>query len=59
MKRYNITLVGCDDATNVYMTLSDTEIETIRRLMEATDKASTYRCQPTIEIIELKEEEQV
>ena len=50
MKKYLIKNSGCDDTTRFEIELTDEELNTIIRFIKANNKASTYGCQPTIDI---------
>jgi hypothetical protein len=45
-----IEIQGCDDCTVVKLDLTDTELETVRKLAEASQKESTYNCMPKIRL---------
>lgn len=55
MKKYKIFVSGCDDSTEVVLKLTDEQVEFVKGLADEVTKASSYRCQPTMEIFEYSE----
>lgn len=49
-RRRLIYVSGCDDGTSVVMTLTDEEFAVIEAVAAATRGASSYTCQPVIEV---------
>ena len=56
MKKYKITVDGCDGYTEVTMNLSETEYKLIAELSELINETSTYVCMPRMQIAEAEEE---
>lgn len=54
-KRYLIENHGCDDTTFTEMELTEEEAKLLVDFAVKNNKNSSYGCQPTIEIYELKE----
>lgn len=54
MKKYKISLLGCDDSTHVFVELSPSELGLIIKLKTLFKEASGYDCQPTMEVEEAK-----
>lgn len=52
MKKYEITVYGCDDTTVVHMDLTPKQFELIKKLCDLVTETSTYQCMPTMEIKE-------
>ena len=52
MKKYLITLNGCDDTTYCELELNDNELEFLIKISKEINKYSYYQCQPTISIYE-------
>lgn len=50
MSKYTIIVSGCDDNTYVDMELSPEELAVIERLAAATKEASTFACEPVVEV---------
>lgn len=55
MKRYTISVDGCDDSSIFDLMLTDEQAETARLIAEACTNTSTYRCMPTM-TVELTEQ---
>ena len=55
---YTITLVGCDDETEIDMSLTYEQVLLVRQMVEKVAEASTYGCMPIMFITykELKDE---
>lgn len=53
MKRYEISVDGCDDSTIVEMELNELELEFLKRFSKLVNETSTYGCMPTIDLIEV------
>jgi hypothetical protein len=48
----SISNMGCDDSTEFKFEIkNEKELKIIKRFIEANNEASTYGCQPTIELI--------
>ena len=45
-----INIVGCDDRTTFNIMVDQAELELLRRLETESKAASTYNCQPIIEV---------
>lgn len=56
MKKYRIDVHGCDDTTTVYMALDKEAYKVVKMLCEAVTETSTYKCEPTMVITELRED---
>lgn len=54
-KKYEISLVGCDDETFFEMELTEGEFNLLNRVSELSKETSEYRCMPKM-YIEEKEE---
>lgn len=52
MKRYKISIDGCDDSTVFEMELTEQEAELVKRICNRSSETSTYGCMPTMEIEE-------
>ena len=52
MKKYLITLNGCDDTTECEIKLTNEQFETFMQIAKEINKHSTYGCEPTISIYE-------
>lgn len=50
MKKYLIENSGCDDATRFEIELTDEELKTVIKFIQANNDESDFRCQPIIEI---------
>lgn len=50
MKKYLIENNGCDDTTRFEIELTDEELKTVIRFIKANNDASTYGCEPSIDI---------
>ncbi len=50
MKKYLIENNGCDDTTRFEIELTDEELKTVIKFIQANNKASKYQCQPEIDI---------
>ena len=57
MKKYLVTLRGCDDSTYKIIELTQKEYEICHRVLEEVSDESTYGCMPTAYIREAKEED--
>lgn len=57
MKKYLVTLRGCDDSTYKIIELTQEEYEICNRVLEEVSDESTYGCMPTAYIREVKEED--
>jgi hypothetical protein len=49
-EKYKITLEGCDDSTYMYVDLSPSEYDLIKRVSDLSHMISTYGCMPTMSI---------
>jgi len=47
---YTLTLSGCDDATYIDVNLTDAEHALLVTIAEMTEAASSYGCQPVLNI---------
>lgn len=56
-KKYEITLVGCDDETCFKMELTEEEAELLQRVSNVSKETSTYSCMPFLHIEEVDEDE--
>ena len=54
MKRYKVSVDGCDDSTIVEMELNELELDFLKRFSKLVNETSTYGCMPTIELEEVK-----
>ena len=54
MKRYKVSVDGCDDSTVVEMELSELELDFLKRFVKLVNETSTYGCMPTIYLEEVK-----
>ena len=52
MKKYLITLNGCEDTTYCELELNDNELEFLIKISKEINKYSDCECQPTISIYE-------
>jgi hypothetical protein len=52
VKIYKITLVGCDDMTEMFYPLNDEQAELIKNICELSKEKSDYSCMPTMKIEE-------
>jgi hypothetical protein len=50
LKDHMITLVGCDNITQVQILLTQDQVEFVQRLCEKTEEISEFQCQPTMRI---------
>ena len=50
MKKYLITLNGCDDTTYCELELTDEELNFLVKISKEINKYSTYQCEPSISI---------
>jgi hypothetical protein len=50
MKRYEISLNGCDDITRFNIELTEEEFNLINRIRDLSHEHSSYSCMPTMEI---------
>lgn len=50
MKKYNITIKGCDASTEIEMVLSRDDIAAVMALAIMSHRNSRYGCMPTINI---------
>ena len=57
MKKYKITLQGCDDCTYIPMELNEEEVQVIIKLSKRSKELSSYGCMPTLIIEEIEKEE--
>ena len=51
-KKYEISLVGCDDETVFEMELTEEELNLLTRVSELSKETSEYRCMPKMYIEE-------
>ena len=49
-----VAIYGCDDSTHVEMEVTFEEKATLDRLADKVRAASSYGCQPTIDVRELR-----
>ena len=54
MKRYKVSVDGCDDSTVVEMKLNELELDFLKRFSKLVNETSTYGCMPTIDLEEVK-----
>lgn len=54
MKRYKISVDGCDDSTVVEMELNELELDFLKRFSKLVNETSTYGCMPTIYLEEVE-----
>jgi len=52
MKQYQITLIGCDDRTQIIQELTDEEYHRLKHVAMMLNTAATYECQPTMVVEE-------
>ena len=52
MKKYLITLNGCDDTTECEIELTENQVKDFMKIAKEINKKSTYRCEPDISIFE-------
>jgi len=52
-KTYKIGLNGCDDSTWITIDLTSEELALVEKLVGLSEEASTYGCQPTMNVEEL------
>ena len=52
-KEYIISIIGCDDFTNIPMNLTKEQLILFEEFARKSKQISTYSCMPTIEIEEL------
>ena len=57
MNKYRIYLHGFGDSTQFDMELSDGEFALVQKIVAESREASTYICEPTMQILALAEEE--
>jgi metal-sulfur cluster biosynthetic enzyme len=57
MKKYEITLNGCDDNTMIFMHLTKQECNLIEKIADAVNDASTCQRMPRLYIEECEEKE--
>lgn len=57
MKEYCITVIGCDDQTEVHMMLTEKEHQLMTHLMNLINSTSTYGCMPRMSIEEYTKEQ--
>ena len=55
MSKHIICLVGCDDATEVEMEMTDEELEFLRNVARKVNNKSSCECMPTLYIDDVKE----
>ena len=55
--KYKISVHGCDDSTYVEMELTNGQASIIELLAKKVTEASTYQCQPSMNIECLEENE--
>ena len=53
MKKYKITLQGCDDVTYIPMELDEKDYELLTKLSIKSREISSYGCMPTMRIEEI------
>lgn len=58
MKKYLITLNGCDDTTKCEIELTKNQLETFMQIAKEINKKSTYCCKPTISVYDNYEKEE-
>lgn len=56
LKKYIITLYGCDDITNIPMYLDEKQLKLIEALCKKSEECSEYGCMPTMGVEEYKDE---
>lgn len=52
MKKYLITLFGCDDTTKCEIELTDKQLKDFMKIAKQVNKKSTYQCEPSIGVFE-------
>jgi len=50
MKSYTIYLHGCDDTTEFEIELTEAQAELVRIMVDKSEEASEYGCQPVMQI---------
>lgn len=50
--RYRVSVVGCDDQTDITIELTDAEAAAVEHVAEAITAASAYPCQPVMNVAE-------
>lgn len=59
MKKYTITLQGCDGYTDIDMELSNEQLELIQKISKLSMEISTIDCEPVLTIEEYEEVEDI
>lgn len=54
MNKVKFALQGCDDSTTIEIEVTNKELKFLERLEILTNEASSYGCEPTLDIIEVK-----
>lgn len=52
MKTYILTLDGCDDSTEIKLSLSDEQRDFLLSVEKQIKEAASYGCQPTLSLAE-------
>ena len=52
MKKYKISVDGCDDSSIFTMELTEDEAKLLKRVSDKCNETSTFHCMPTMEIKE-------
>ena len=53
---YKVTLIGCDDQTDMFIDLTDEQVTFLEMLSKLSKETSSYLCMPTLEIARLQDE---
>lgn len=56
-KWYQIALHGCDAPTYFELELTEEQLRLVKFMVEISEKASSYQCEPTMEVKEINKEE--
>lgn len=54
MRKFRITVSGCDDSTTIEKKLTDAELRLIEVVAHEITEASEYGCMPTMEVEEVE-----
>lgn len=49
-RQWLVTVSGCDDSTEAWVELTDNEAAAVEKVAAQINAASTYNCQPTMQI---------
>lgn len=50
MREIELVLYGCDDNTLIKVKVTDQELDFLKELALLSEKASEYKCQPTLHV---------